>query len=51
MKRELSRQICQKKNSNIKSHKNPTSESRIHFVQTEKHYEVNNSFKQFCERF
>jgi len=41
----------QKENSNIKSHKNPTSENRVPFVQTGRHDEVNNRFKQFCERF
>jgi len=58
MKLEFSRQIFEKKNSNIKFHENLSNGSRVvqrgwasrADGQAERHDKANSSFSEFCER-
>ena len=50
MKLEFSRQIFEKKHSNVKFHENPSSWSRVvPRGQTDRHDEAKNRFSQFCD--
>jgi len=56
MNLEFSRQIFEKKNSNIKFHKYPSNESRVDLIRTDpdrwmdRHDKANSRFSQICER-